>query len=84
MYIMNNEQAIKLLETQGYKIIEIGKKGKKPYLKNVPIDNMTTDQRRLYLWRQNNQEHIKAYHRQYYMKRKEAKLQQTERETLML
>ena len=81
---MNNEQAIKLLETQGYKIIEIGKKGKKPYLKDVPLDDMTSDQRRLYLWRQSNKEHIKAYHRQYYMKRKEAKRQQTERETLVL
>jgi hypothetical protein len=81
---MNNEQAIKLLETQGYKIIEIGKKGKKPYLIDVPLANMTTEQRRLYLWRQDNQEHIKAYQREYYKKRKEAKLQQTERETLVL
>ncbi len=45
---------------------------------------MTTEQRRLYLWRQDNKEHIKAYQREYYKKRKEAKLQQTERETLML
>jgi len=81
---MNNEQAIKLLETQGYKIIEIGKKGKKPYLIDVPLENMTTEQRRLYLWRQDNQEHIKTYQREYYKKRKEAKLQQAERETLVL
>jgi hypothetical protein len=71
---MNNDQAIKLLQTQGYKIIEIGKKGKKPYLKNVPLDSMTPNQRRLFLWRQKNKEHNKAYHREYYKKRKESRL----------
>lgn len=81
---MNNEQAIRMLEKQGFKIIEIGRKGKKPYLKDVPLDDMTTDQRRLYLWREKNKAHIQEYHREYYKKRKEAKKLRIEKATLAL
>ena len=67
---MNTSEAIKLLETSGYRVSRIGVKGRKSTLQDVPIEKMTPQQRKTFLWKQKNREKVLEYHREYYKKRK--------------
>lgn len=67
---MNTSEAIKLLETSGYRVSRIGVKGRRSKLQDVPLEQMTPQQRKTFLWRQKNREKVLEYHRNYNKRRK--------------
>jgi|MDSY01.1.fsa_nt_gb hypothetical protein len=69
---MNTSEAIKILENSGYRVTQIGVRGRKSKLKDTPLDKMTPIQRKSFLYRKRNREKILAYHRKYYRDSKPA------------
>lgn len=54
----------------GYKIVRIGVKGRKPVIGKTAKDELSVRQRKDYNYRQKNREKILAYQREYYKKKK--------------
>ena len=54
----------------GYKIVRIGVKGRKPVIGKIAKDELSVKQRKDYNYRQKHREKILAYQREYYKKKK--------------
>ena len=54
----------------GYRIVRIGVKGRKQKLNKVPLDTMTPQQRKDFMYREKTREKRLAYQREYYKKKK--------------
>ena len=54
----------------GYRIVRIGVKGRKPKLNKIPLDKMTPQQRKDFKYREKTREKRLAYQREYYRKKK--------------
>ncbi len=63
--IMDNIEA-----PNGYRIVRIGVKGRKPTLNKIPLDKMTPQQRKDFKYREKTKEKRLAYQREYYRKKK--------------
>lgn len=58
----------------GYRLVRIGVRGRKPTLYKTPIDEMTPRQRKDYKYRLKTKEKRLEYQREYYRRKKEEKL----------
>jgi len=58
----------------GYKIVRVGVKGRKPTIGKVATGELTVNQRKDFKYREKNREKILAYQREYYKERKAKKL----------
>ena len=54
----------------GYRIVRIGVKGRKPTLNKIPLDKMTPQQRKDFKYREKTKEKRLAYQREYYRRKK--------------
>ncbi len=57
----------------GYRLVRIGVKGRRPTLYKTPLDEMTPRQRKDYKYRLKTREKRLEYQREYYKKKKEEK-----------
>ena len=57
----------------GYKIVRIGVKGRKPKIGKTAKETLTVNQRKDYNYREKNREKILAYQREYYKKKQATK-----------
>ena len=62
----------------GYRLVRIGVKGRKPTLKDIPLEEMSVQQRKDYKYRLKTREKRLQYQREYYKKKKELKLAEQE------
>ena len=58
----------------GYRLVRIGVRGRKPTLYKTPIDEMTPRQRKDYKYRLKTKEKRLEYQREYYRRKKEERL----------
>ena len=58
----------------GYKIVRIGVKGRKPKIGKTAKEALSVSQRKDYNYREKNREKILAYQREYYKRKKAKKL----------
>ena len=58
----------------GYKIVRIGVKGRKPKIGKTEKEALSVNQRKDYNYREKNREKILAYQREYYKRKKARKL----------
>ena len=54
----------------GYRIVRIGVKRRKPKLNKIPLDKMSPQQRKDFKYREKTREKRLAYQREYYRKKK--------------
>jgi len=54
----------------GYRLVRIGQRGRKPVLPHLPTSQLTNRQVQQLNWRQRNIEARREYNRQYYQKKK--------------
>ena len=55
---------------EGYRLVRIGVRGRRPTLHTVPLDKMTPQQRKDFKYRQKTVEKRLAYQREYYRRKK--------------
>ena len=55
----------------GYRLVRIGKRGRIPYIENIPDEQLTTKQKRKLEYRKKNADKLKEYARNYYAKNSE-------------
>lgn len=70
---MNTDEA-----PNGYRLVRIGVKGRKPTLKDIPLEEMSVQQRKDYKYRLKTREKRLEYQREYYKKKKALKLVEQE------
>lgn len=54
----------------GYRLVRIGQRGRKPVLEHLPTSQLTNRQLQQLNWRQKNVEQRREYNKQYYLKKK--------------
>lgn len=64
---------------EGYRLVRIGVRGRKPILDKIPLHEMTPQQRKDYKYRLKTREKRLEYQREYYKKNKE-KISERQRE----